>query len=275
MVFNNIDIKPRTRDITAPVKPLINQGFFYIIETSFTKGETFLMKSNFEFWSIKRMIEYAELSYHINPEYFHSMHENKLTQVSVTNYNNCERQLQRMIKDNKMASDNPNTKKLDYELPEPIAKCFIDTMMKSYFDDIIYISEDMVAEYYKGKDNEFSNKSFDAFEVYQQMAVKERDGEDISAIDSAYPHDYSYSIDKYIKIDCDMADENQVINQMMIRAIFNTLFEFNESAYREDYEKYLSLCDDSHPQDSYGSGYSELKDKLDHPEKYYYQPKKK
>lgn len=221
------------------------------------------------------MIEYAELSYHINPEFFHSMNENKISDISATNYNNCEKQFQRTIKKYKMASVNPDTDKLDYELPEPVAKCFVDTIMQSYFHDIIYNSEDMVAEYYNEKDEVQFQKSSESFEVYQTIVKAERDGEDISEIESSYPRDYSYSIDNYIKINADIEDENKAIDRLMLCAIFNHMFEFNESAYRQDYEKYLNLHDDSHPHNPYDNGYSECKEKLDHPEKYYYQLKEK
>lgn len=151
----------------------------------------------------------------------------------------CERKIRRTIKDLNWVKKEKNAKNLKYKLPVHKAKALIDTWLKSYFEEVSY--EPNVKNFNK-KDAILNEQSLKALEEYDPNSLT-----------------------------CDLPPEKEIndsIDRMMLRAIFDIFYEFDEKSYRDDYIKRHSLVipEDTQP---YLSGYFQVNERLENPLKNY------
>ena len=144
-------------------------------------------------------------------------------------------------------------------MPEEIAKTFINTSMKDYFTDTTRFDESKAKAKYLKQDETLNKESFDKM-------VEESD---------YLSECYANGIDPY---ECGVIltqDEiEKSILKMMIKAIFNKFYDFEEEQYIKDYTELKCLINSDDIYTTYQNGYSLLKSKIDNSIENYCTPKK-
>lgn len=122
-----------------------------------------------------------------------------------------------------------------------------------------YAGEDVNEEEFFGQFPHLSKKEHDATTHRYHLPVISLfpESEDDNTNDSAY--------DEFIE---------QTIDRMMLRALFDMFYDFNETGFRRDLLERSSLIIPTAGPNEYGDGYSELTEKLENPLGYYISRKK-
>lgn len=200
-------------------------------------------------WKIKDMVEYAINKYHLATGYNDYCNDQKAT---------YERAIRRILQKDKLVEKDETTGKYVYQLSEDKAKYVIDNLMQKYFLDEKRYDVEVAKAQYSKQDEKLNKESFDKM-------VEESD----------YLSDcYEVGIDPYAYEPIVTQDEiEKSILNMMIRALFNQYYDFDEEQYIKDYTELKRLIN-SDDINTYQSGYSYLKDKINNPIKNYCLPKK-
>lgn len=193
-------------------------------------------------WKIKDMVEYACQKYPLNEGYY--------SDDCKSQYATYKREIRRVLVDCNLVVKDEEADEYIYELPEEIAKTFIDETMKEYFTDPIRVDKEKAKAQYSKQDEKLNKESFDKM-------VEESD----------YLSDcYEDDIDPYAYEPIVTQDEiEKLILSVMIKAIFNQYYEFDEERYKKDYTELKRLINTDDINETYQNGYSYLKNKIDNP----------
>ena len=187
-------------------------------------------------WTVKQMLDYAIVKYGITNGYSDSPYSQRA---------NYERKIRRTLESRMMVEQDEETDKYIYVLTEREAKYFIDVILRTYFEER---SEDLMMEAKYAKADAELNEN-------NRKAVTE----DLD--------DYSYENGN--PDPTPLTDEiNAAIDRLMLRAIFEKFYSFNEKEYRRDFIKRPDYVIDD-VLEPILEGYSLLNEKLSNPVKYY------
>lgn len=192
-------------------------------------------------WGIKEMLEYAINKYHLSTK---------------TDYNgNCkkssyEKAIRRKLQSEHLVKKDEQTGNYTYRLPEDSARYFIDNMMKETFSDNKKYDDEIAKQAFSKNDNKLNEKHFREF-------VEEADYISKCYEDGIDP----YNVEPVVTYD----EIEKAILKMMIRAIFNQYFEFEEDKYIKDYIELKKLVNYDDFNEPYREGYSYLKNKIENP----------
>ena len=208
-------------------------------------------KTNIKIWKVKDMLDYALKIYFL---------KTKIEDYSGNNpTESYKRDIRRKLEAFNLVRKDKNKGDYIYELPEEIAKTFINTSMKDYFTDTTRFDESKAKAKYLKQDEALNKESFDKM-------VEESD---------YLSECYANGIDPY---ECGVIltqDEiEKSILKMMIKAIFNKFYDFEEEQYIKDYTELKCLINSDDIYTTYQNGYSILKSKIDNSIENYCTPKK-
>ncbi len=198
-------------------------------------------KTNNKIWKVQDMFNYASKIYALNT---------KIDDYSGSDPTQAyKRDIRRKLVDLHLVWQDTNKGDYIYELPAEIAKTFIDTTMKDYFTNPIRFDESKAKAKYLEQDEALNKENFDKM-------VEESD---------YLSECYENGIDPY---KCDIITQDEIeksILKMMIKAIFNVFYDFDEEQYKKDYTELKSLVNSDDVYQTYQNGYSLLKNKMDNP----------
>lgn len=221
------------------------------------------MKENVRFWNINNMLYYAQKVYNIPDEILFED-----TDFAISTRKTYEKQIRRTLQEYKIVQKVDN--QYNYVLPDIIARFFIDTVLEPYFNGDAQISTETIKEDFLKKDYELNEEQSIKHAEYiselsrEQYGSKEENNDEIiTTPDKSY---FEYHIKEW-------ESDDDIVQQMMIRAIFDFLYDFDEVSYRKDLYELKRRIEPGAPE-PFLQGYSELKNKLDNPSKFYYTRKK-
>lgn len=193
-------------------------------------------------WKIKDMLEYALKKYTLN--------------TTIEDYSGRDpkdtykRDIRRKLVALNLVKQATNKDEYIYELPEEIAKAFIDTTMKDYFTDPNRFDESKAKAKYLKQDEALNQENFDRYVEEQGYLID----------------CYENGIDPYEGDVIPTQDEiENSILKMMIKAIFYKFYDFEEEQYIKDYTELKCLVNSDDMNATYQNGYSLLKNKMDNP----------
>lgn len=228
-------------------------------------------KEEYPKWGMKEMLAYTE-------KFFFGSNGNFTSHVqyyqSNTNLKDAyKKKLQSVMKTNKLVSTNEEGK-YEYKLPDFLAKALVEKVGSEYLETT------MNAEMKKSAEDELSKmvQSENARANEEMQATFYEDY--LPYLETSTASDpFEYQMPKIcnyniIKDYCSYSADSEAlyVERTMIRALFSLFFDLDEERLRKDFQRFFIEClsTDGAEQVVTGSDYSELKEKLEHPEGYYY-----
>lgn len=245
-------------------------------------------KEEIEMWAISDIIKYAFQRYDVVRDCF----DNKFSSSHYV-YPSYRMAVVRALEKHGIIARKKKGDNSKYEVSDKIGKYFVDDVLKDYFinADKKTLNEEYekIREEYEEMDSKLSdleeeilsctttspnepNTSDNHKESIRELRKENPVIQEYFDENGVYKGRYRYQIPSIPEEDIYFGFADEVIDRIMLRAIFDKFYTFDEEAFRRDLEE-RSRCIDSTLPATFLSGYSELTSKLENPLGNYIFPK--
>jgi len=194
-------------------------------------------------WNVKKILEYALEKYHLlDDSDEHGMEDRSA----------YDKKIRRTMDNNKMVQKTVTGKSV-YALPVDSAKYLVDVILKEYFEKHI----------------DKAKRSKDFVEKDKRINEEERIGDEEYFSKAEVPQ-HEFFDNPGIPMNPHEIDGS--INRMMLRAVFDLFYDFEEESYRNDYierKNHMNIYSNKKTSDVVKEGFSELDEKIANPLKHY------